>query len=70
MAKPLLTFALSDDGNSMFVYEGGELVDGSAELLACHGVQSPADALAIEGHLQDLMDTLVGAPCSTGTTRG
>ncbi len=44
MSKPILTFALSDDGNSVFVYAGPVEIDdyghiGHGELEACLGVQ-------------------------------
>lgn len=39
MSKPLITFAVSDDGNSIFVYRGGEAVPEGSQLEACVGLQ-------------------------------
>lgn len=38
MSKPFITFALADDGNSIFVYEG-DIVKDEQNLTACIGVQ-------------------------------
>jgi hypothetical protein len=56
MSKPIITFSLSDDGNSIFVYEG-DITKDEQTLRACVGLQREDCGVM----LQDLLHEAIGS---------
>jgi hypothetical protein len=60
MSKPIITFSLSDDGNSVFVYEG-DITKDEQTLRACVGLQREDCGEMLQEYLHEA----IGAAVST-----